>query len=230
MRGLSLDEVAAATRIPRRSLERLEAGAFDSEPDGFARGFVRTVADAMGLDARPRRSRGSSARWCRRAPGAGGTRRSGSRRSLGLAAAGAALGIARGRDEAAPTARRPGVDERAAIRRDARPELAHPAHEPDVRPALAPRFQLPLLAPAPPDPIVEPLDGRRTLPRRRRRLPPPTPLTRPDDRWCCGPSTSASPTSSSTCSCREAGASPRSRRARSRSTRRFPGVLDLFNH
>jgi hypothetical protein len=51
MRGLSLDDVAAATRIPRRSLERLEAGAFDGSPDGFSRGFVRAVADAIGLDA-----------------------------------------------------------------------------------------------------------------------------------------------------------------------------------
>jgi hypothetical protein len=34
-----------------RSLVRLEAGAFDHEPDGFARGFVRTVALAIGLDA-----------------------------------------------------------------------------------------------------------------------------------------------------------------------------------
>jgi cytoskeletal protein RodZ len=38
------------TKIPRRSLERLEAGAFDDAPDGFARGFVRTVAEALGLD------------------------------------------------------------------------------------------------------------------------------------------------------------------------------------
>jgi hypothetical protein len=43
--------VAATTRIPRRSLERLEAGAFDGSPDGFSRGFVRAVADAIGLDA-----------------------------------------------------------------------------------------------------------------------------------------------------------------------------------
>jgi transcriptional regulator with XRE-family HTH domain len=50
LRGLSLEEVAAVTRIPRRSLERLEAGAFDSQPDGFTRGFVRAVADAIGLD------------------------------------------------------------------------------------------------------------------------------------------------------------------------------------
>jgi hypothetical protein len=50
LRGLSLEDVAAATRIPRRSLERLEAGAFDRNPDGFTRGFVRAVADAIGLD------------------------------------------------------------------------------------------------------------------------------------------------------------------------------------
>jgi len=51
LRGIGLDELAALTRIPIRSLERLEAGAFDGEADGFARGFVRTVATAIGLDA-----------------------------------------------------------------------------------------------------------------------------------------------------------------------------------
>jgi cytoskeletal protein RodZ len=50
LRGISLEELEALTRIPRRSLERLEAGAFDSEPDGFVRGFVRTVSIAIGLD------------------------------------------------------------------------------------------------------------------------------------------------------------------------------------
>ena len=50
LRGLSLEEVAALTRIPTRSLERLESGAFDRQPDGFTRGFVRTVAGAIGLD------------------------------------------------------------------------------------------------------------------------------------------------------------------------------------
>jgi cytoskeleton protein RodZ len=50
LRGIDLDELAARTRIPRRSLERLEAGAFDHTPDGFSRGFVRTVAEAIGLD------------------------------------------------------------------------------------------------------------------------------------------------------------------------------------
>jgi len=50
LRGISLDDLADLTKIPRRSLERLEAGAFDRNPDGFARGFVRTVAAAVGLD------------------------------------------------------------------------------------------------------------------------------------------------------------------------------------
>jgi Helix-turn-helix domain len=50
LRGIELEELALRTRIPRRSLERLEAGAFDQSPDGFSRGFVRTVAEAIGLD------------------------------------------------------------------------------------------------------------------------------------------------------------------------------------
>lgn len=50
MRGISLDDLAELTKIPRRSLERLEAGAFDAAADGFTRGFVRTVAVALGLD------------------------------------------------------------------------------------------------------------------------------------------------------------------------------------
>jgi hypothetical protein len=50
LRGISLDELEVLTRIPRRSLERLESGAFDAEPDGFVRGFVRTVSIAIGLD------------------------------------------------------------------------------------------------------------------------------------------------------------------------------------
>ena len=51
LRGMTVDELAQLTKIPRRSLERLEAGAFDGTPDGFARGFVRTVAIALGLPA-----------------------------------------------------------------------------------------------------------------------------------------------------------------------------------
>lgn len=49
-RGISLDELVERTKIPRRNIERLEAGAFDGVPDGFTRGFVRTVAEALGLD------------------------------------------------------------------------------------------------------------------------------------------------------------------------------------
>jgi hypothetical protein len=51
LRGISLAELSERTKVPLRSLERLESGAFDSAPDGFARSFVRTVADALGLDA-----------------------------------------------------------------------------------------------------------------------------------------------------------------------------------
>ena len=51
LRGISLDELATRTKIPRRNLERLESGAFDAQTDGFVRGFVRTVAEALGLDS-----------------------------------------------------------------------------------------------------------------------------------------------------------------------------------
>jgi len=50
LRGLSLRDLEDRTRIPRRSLERLEAGVFDGVSDGFARSFVRAVAKALGLD------------------------------------------------------------------------------------------------------------------------------------------------------------------------------------
>lgn len=49
LRGITLEGLAETTRIPVRSLARLEAGVFDAAPDGFARGFVRTVALALGL-------------------------------------------------------------------------------------------------------------------------------------------------------------------------------------
>ena len=51
LRGMTAVELAELTRIPLRSLERLEGGLFDGETDGFVRGFVRTVASALGLDA-----------------------------------------------------------------------------------------------------------------------------------------------------------------------------------
>jgi transcriptional regulator with XRE-family HTH domain len=50
LRGISLDDLAELTKIPRRSLERLEAGSFDTGSDGFVRGFVRAVAVSLGLD------------------------------------------------------------------------------------------------------------------------------------------------------------------------------------
>jgi transcriptional regulator with XRE-family HTH domain len=50
LRGISIDDLAQRTRIPRRNIERLESGAFDASPDGFSRGFVRTIAQALGLD------------------------------------------------------------------------------------------------------------------------------------------------------------------------------------
>lgn len=50
LRGISVEELCGLTRIPLRSLQRLESGAFDHLSDGFVRGFVRTVADALGLD------------------------------------------------------------------------------------------------------------------------------------------------------------------------------------
>jgi len=51
LRGMTAQDLADLTRIPLRSLERLEGGQFDGETDGFVRGFVRTVASALGLDA-----------------------------------------------------------------------------------------------------------------------------------------------------------------------------------
>ncbi len=51
VRGLSLEELEEITKIPVRSLERLEAGAFDRESDGFAGALGRAVAEALGRDA-----------------------------------------------------------------------------------------------------------------------------------------------------------------------------------
>ena len=50
LRGISVAELAELTKIPIRSIERMEAGAFDGNPDGFVRGFVRAIAVALGLD------------------------------------------------------------------------------------------------------------------------------------------------------------------------------------
>lgn len=51
-RGLSINEIATVTRIPVRSLERLESGLFEELPaDVFVRGFLRSYARCVGLDA-----------------------------------------------------------------------------------------------------------------------------------------------------------------------------------
>jgi transcriptional regulator with XRE-family HTH domain len=51
MRGVSLEEVSAATRISTRFLEALEKEQWDRLPGGvFRRGFIRSVARFLGLD------------------------------------------------------------------------------------------------------------------------------------------------------------------------------------
>jgi cytoskeleton protein RodZ len=51
MRGVSLDEIAAATRIAPRFLRAIETEQWDQLPGGvFNRGFVRAVAHYLGLD------------------------------------------------------------------------------------------------------------------------------------------------------------------------------------
>jgi len=51
MRGVSLEEIAGATRISTRFLDALENEAWDRLPGGvFNRGFVRTVARFLGLE------------------------------------------------------------------------------------------------------------------------------------------------------------------------------------
>lgn len=50
-RAMTLGELARVTKIPTRSLERLEEGRFEELPaDVFVRGFIRSYARAVGLD------------------------------------------------------------------------------------------------------------------------------------------------------------------------------------
>lgn len=50
-KGMSLEEVARATRVPMSSVERLEADQFDELPgEVFVRGFLKSYARAVGLD------------------------------------------------------------------------------------------------------------------------------------------------------------------------------------
>lgn len=51
MRGVSLDEISAATRISTRFLEAIEKDQWDRLPGGvFNRGFIRSIARFLGLD------------------------------------------------------------------------------------------------------------------------------------------------------------------------------------
>src|ERR1700722_10985362 len=51
MRGVTLDEISAATRIATRFLTAIETEQWDQLPGGvFNRGFVRAVARYLGLD------------------------------------------------------------------------------------------------------------------------------------------------------------------------------------
>jgi cytoskeletal protein RodZ len=51
LRGVTLEEIAAATRISPRFLEALENERWDQLPGGaFNRGFIRSVARFLGLD------------------------------------------------------------------------------------------------------------------------------------------------------------------------------------
>ncbi len=51
MRGVTIEEISAATRISTRFLEALENEHWDELPGGvFNRGFIRSVARFLGLD------------------------------------------------------------------------------------------------------------------------------------------------------------------------------------
>jgi cytoskeleton protein RodZ len=51
MRGVTLEEISAATRIATRFLQAIETESWDQLPGGvFNRGFVRAVARYLGLD------------------------------------------------------------------------------------------------------------------------------------------------------------------------------------
>src|SRR5271154_2173316 len=51
MRGVSLEEISAATRISTRFLEAIEKEQWDQLPGGvFNRGFIRSIGRFLGLD------------------------------------------------------------------------------------------------------------------------------------------------------------------------------------
>jgi cytoskeletal protein RodZ len=50
-RGMTIEQLAAATKIPRRSLEMLEDDRYDALPGPvFVKGFLRCAARALGVD------------------------------------------------------------------------------------------------------------------------------------------------------------------------------------
>ena len=50
-KGLSLDDIAAPTRIPRRHLESIETAEWDALPaPTYTTGFAKSYASAVGLD------------------------------------------------------------------------------------------------------------------------------------------------------------------------------------
>lgn len=50
-RGMTIEQLAAATKIPRRSLEQLENDSYDGLPGPvFVKGFLRCAALALGVD------------------------------------------------------------------------------------------------------------------------------------------------------------------------------------
>jgi cytoskeletal protein RodZ len=62
LRQVPLSEVAAATKIPVRTLEYLEVGSWDELPaDVFVRGFIRSYARHLGLPEREANARYSAA-------------------------------------------------------------------------------------------------------------------------------------------------------------------------
>lgn len=51
-KAMSIEEVARATRVPMSSVERLESDQFDELPgEVFVRGFMKSYARAVGLEA-----------------------------------------------------------------------------------------------------------------------------------------------------------------------------------
>ncbi|MDG2335146.1 MAG: helix-turn-helix domain-containing protein [Myxococcota bacterium] len=93
LRQISVEELARLIRVPVRSLERLEAGSFDGQVDGFVKGFVRTVAEGLGLDSDDTLSRMLSEPEFERDPTAGLRRRL-SRVGAGVIALGILLVLA----------------------------------------------------------------------------------------------------------------------------------------